>query len=225
MAARSSQLPSLSSRTNAAPAEPVISARIRSPLRWLWAFIGSLAMLAIAGLTGIGWFALGVPVAIGLFLFAPPLGLFRHDEQVIQRAGIALSTTKIDRPLATPGSSPIAGYTLILRNDGLTNAEDFSLRLLVPDTLSPRNGPVKPLGRILRGQMGTHWFIEGAYDATALTFRTRLAPGDDFVCHAGESMQIAELHFSADRDPHGAVLDYQVSGGSAKAALGQVRLS
>lgn len=202
----------------------MISARIRSPLRWLWAFIGSLAMLAIAGLTGIIWFALGVPVAIGLFLFAPPLGTFKHDEQVIQRAGLTLSATEVDRPLSSPGSPPIVGYILILHNDGLTDAEDFSLRLLAPNTLAPRNGPVKPLGRVLRGQMGMHWFIEGAYDATTLTFRTRLASGDDFVCRAGESMQIAELHFSPDRNPHGAVLDYQVSGGSAKAALGQVRL-
>jgi hypothetical protein len=181
-------------------------------------------MLAVAGLTGIAWFALGVPVAIGLFLFAPPLGMFKHDERVVQRAGLALSATEVDRPLSSPGSSPIAGYTLILHNDGLTDAEDFSLRLLVPHTLSPRNGQVKPLGRVLRGQMGMHWFIEGAYDATALTFRTRLAPGDDFVCRAGESMEIAELHFSPERNPHGAILDYQLSGGSVKAALGQVRL-
>lgn len=203
----------------------MISARIRSPLRWLWAFIGSLAMLAIAGLTGVAWFALGVPMAIGLFLLAPPLGLFKHDEHVVQRAGLTLSASEVERPLGSPGSAPIAGYTLILRNDGLTDAEDFSLRLLVPNTLAPRKGPVKPLGRILRGQMGMHWFIEGAYDATALTFRTRIAPGDDFVCRAGQSMEIAELHFSPERNPHGAVLDYQVSGGSAKAALGQVRLS
>lgn len=182
-------------------------------------------MLAIAGLTGIAWFALGVPVAIGLFLFAPPLGVFKHEEQVVRRAGLALSTRKIDRPLGAPGSAPVVGYTLILTNDGAIDAEDFSLRLLVPDALSPRNGPVKPLGRVLRGRMGLHWFIEGAYDATALTFRTRLAPGDDFVCRAGESMEIAELHFSTERDPHGTFLDYQVSGGSAKAALGQVRLS
>ena len=181
-------------------------------------------MLAIAGLTGMAWFALGVPIAIGLFLFAPPLGMFKHDEHVVQRAGLALSATEVDRPLGSPGSSPITGYTLVLHNDGLTDAEDFSLRLLVPNTLAPRNGPVKPLGRVLLGQMGLHWFIEGAYDATALTFRTRLAPGDDFVCRAGESMQLAELHFSPDRNPHGTVLDYQVSGGSAKAALGQVKL-
>ena len=42
----------------------MIAARIRSPLRWLWAFIGSLAMLAIAGLTGYVWFAFLVPVVI-----------------------------------------------------------------------------------------------------------------------------------------------------------------
>ena len=202
----------------------MLAARIRSPLRWLWAFIGSLAMLAIAGLTGIGWFALGVPLAIAVFLLAPPLGPFKHEERVIDRAGLTLAATEIERPLTAPGSAPLVGYTLILRNDGHTDAEDFSLRLLVPDALAPRNGAVKPLGKILRGQMGLHWFIEGAYDATALTFRTRLAPGDDFVCRAGESMEIAELHFSAERQPHGTVLDYQVSGGSAKAALGQVRL-
>lgn len=182
-------------------------------------------MLALAGLTGVPWFAIGAPIAIGVFMFAPPLGLFKHDEQVVKRAGLALSTREIDRPLGSPGSAPVTGFTLILSNDGDTDAEDFSLRVLVPDTLSPRNGAVKPLGKILRGQMGVHWFIEGAYDATALTFRTRIAPGGDVVCHAGQSIEIAELHFSPERHPLGATLDYQVSGGSAKAALGQVELS
>lgn len=181
-------------------------------------------MLALAGLTGSGWFTLGVPVAICIFLFAPPLGLFKHDERVMKRAGLRLSTRVIDRPLGAPGSEPVAGFTLVLANDDDTDAEDFSLRILVPDCLAPRKGTVKPLGKILRGKMGTHWFIEGAYDATALTFRTRIAPGDDVVCHAGEAIDIAELHFSPANNPQGATLDYQVSGGSAKAALGQFRL-
>ena len=202
----------------------MIEARIRSPLRWLWAFIGSLLMLAIAGLTGIIWFAFLVPVVAGLFLLAPPMGIFKHDEQIAPRTGLALTAQVTEGAMNTPGSAPIIRYTLSLRNDGDVDAHDFSVRLLVPDEIAPRNGMVKPLGRIHRGQIGKHWFTESAYDATALTFRTRIAPGDDVVCRAGESIEIAELHFVQELNPHGTVLDYQVSGGSAKPALGQLRL-
>lgn len=202
----------------------MIAARIRSPLRWLWAFIGSLAMLAIAGLTGYVWFAFLVPVVIVLFLIGPPLGVFKHDEKLVPRTGLALEATMVEGATSSPGSAPVVRYTLALRNDGTVDAHDFSVRLLVPDAIAPRNGLVKPLGKIHRGQVGKHWFTESAYDATALTFRTRIAPGDDVVCRAGESIEIAELHFMLELEPHGTVLDYQVSGGSAKPALGQVRL-
>lgn len=202
----------------------MIQARIRSPLRWLWAFIGSLLMLAIAGLTGIIWFAFLVPIVAGLFLLAPPMGTFKHDEQIVPRTGLALTAQVTEGAMNTPGSAPVIRYTLSLRNDGDVDAHDFSVRLLIPEDIAPRNGMVKPLGRIHRGRIGKHWFTESAYDATALTFRTRIAPGDDVVCHAGESIEIAELHFVQELNPHGAILDYQVSGGSAKPALGQLRL-
>lgn len=202
----------------------MIEARIRSPLRWLWAFIGSLAMLAVAGLTGIVWFAFLVPVVAGLFLLAPPMGIFKHDETLPPRTGLSLLAREAEDAGNIPGSAPIARFTLCLHNEGDVDAEDFSVRLLVPDEIAPRNGPVKPLGRVHRGQVGKHWFTESAYDATALTFRTRLAPGDDVICRAGETIEIAELHFVQELNPHGATLDYQVSGGSAKPALGQVRL-
>lgn len=202
----------------------MIAARIRSPLRWLWAVIGSLTMLAVAGLTGYVWIALLAPVAAILFLTAPPLGIFKHDERIVQRTGLALVAAESEGATNLPGGPPLSRFTLTLRNDGNVDAEDFSVRLLVPDTIAPRNGPVKPLGRVLRGKMGVHWFIESAYDATALTFRTRLEPGDDVVCPAGQAIAIAELHFAAEMDAYGTVLEYQVSGGSAKPALGQVRL-
>jgi hypothetical protein len=202
----------------------MIAARIRSPLRWLWAFIGSLSMLALAGLTGIVWIAFLVPVVVALFLVAPPLGIFKHDERIIPRTSLALTATETLDAGNAPGGAPLVRYTLSLRNDGEVDAHDFSVRLLVPDAISPRNGVVKPLGRIHRGKVGKHWFTESAYDATALTFRTRIAPGDDVVCRAGESIDIAELHFVQELNPYGSVLDYQVSGGSAKAALGQLRL-
>jgi len=202
----------------------MIAARIRSPLRWLWAFIGSLSMLALAGLTGIVWIAFLAPVVAVLFLVAPPLGIFKHDERIIPRTDLALTATETLDAGNSPGGAPLVRYTLSLKNHGEVDAHDFSVRLLVPDAISPRNGVVKPLGRIHRGQVGKHWFTESAYDATALTFRTRIAPGDDVVCRAGESIDIAELHFVQELNPHGSVLDYQVSGGSAKAALGQLRL-
>jgi hypothetical protein len=202
----------------------MIEARIRSPLRWLWAFIGSLSMLAIAGLTGIVWFAFLVPIVAGLFLMAPPMGTFKHDETIAPRTDLHLVIDEADEAENVPGSAPIARFTLSLQNRGDVDAEDFSVRLLIPDAIAPRNGPVKPLGRIYRGQVGKHWFTESAYEATALTFRTRLAPGDDVICRAGETIEIAELHFLQELSPHGTVLDYQVSGGSAKPALGAVQL-
>lgn len=202
----------------------MIQARIRSPLRWLWAFIGALAVVAIAGLTGYPWLAVLAPVASILFLTLPPLGIFKHEERIAPRTGLTLQAAEKRGEGGLPGSAPITRFTLTLRNDGDVDAEDFSIRLLVPDSIAPRNGQIQPLGRIYRGKMGVHWFIESAYDATALTFRTRIEPGDDVVCHAGETIDIAELHFSTELNPRGAVLDYQVSGGSAKAALGQVRL-
>lgn len=202
----------------------MIHARIRRPLRWLWAFIGSLIMFALAGLTGVWWVAIGAPFVAVLFLTAPPLGVFKHDETPQPRTGLALLARESEDLSTTESGVAVARYTLSLQNDGDVDAEDFSVRLLIPEALAPRGGPVQPLGRILRGQIGRHWFIETTYDATALTFRTRLAPDDDLVCHAGAAIEIAELHFSPDRNPHGTTLAYQVSGGSAKAALGQVTL-
>ena len=202
----------------------MIGARIRSPLRWLWAFIGSLSMLAIAGLTGIVWIAFLAPFVVALFLAAPPLGVFKHDERIIPRTGLTLTATESLETGNPPGGAPLVRYTLSLRNDGEVDAHDFSVRLLIPDAISPRNGVVKPLGRIHRGQIGKHWFTESAHDATALTFRTRIAPGDDVVCHSDESIEIAELHFVQELSPHGSILDYQVSGGSAKPSLGRLRL-
>jgi hypothetical protein len=202
----------------------MIEARIRSPLRWLWAFIGALSMLAVAGLSGIYWFAFLAPVVAALFLLAPPLGVFKHDERIVPRTGLGLTATLHEDASNAPGSAPIVRYTLALRNDGSVDAHDFSVRLLVPEAIAPRKGQLNPLGKILRGQVGKHWFTESTYDATALTFRTRIAPGDDVVCRAGESIDIAELHFLQELAPHGTTLDYQVSGGSAKPALGQVRL-
>ncbi len=202
----------------------MIQARIRSPLRWLWAFIGSLTMLTVSGATGSPWFTLLIPVVIGLFLLGPPLGIFKHEEVVVPKAGLTLAVRLAEDQTGNPGSAPIARYTLSLVNHDAVDARDFSIRLLVPDAISPRNGMIKPLGRIHRGQVGKHWFTESAYDATALTFRTRIAPGDDVVCHAGETIDIAELHFLLDLEPDGWSLDYQVTGGSVSAALGAVRL-
>lgn len=202
----------------------MIQARIRSPLRWLWAFIGSLAMLVVSGATGNAWFVALIPVVAGLFLLAPPLGIFKHEESVIPKAGLSLAAHMADDQTGIPGGAPVARYTLSLINGSDVDARDFSIRLLVPDDISPRNGMVKPLGRIHRGQVGKHWFIESAYDATALTFRTRIAPGDDVICPAGETIDIAELHLLLELKPHGRTLDYQVSGGSVSAALGTITL-
>lgn len=182
-------------------------------------------MIAVAGLTGQVWIAFLAPVVAAIFLTAPPIGVFKHDERIVERTGLSLVASETEGARNLPGAAPLTRYTLSLRNTGNVDAEDFSVRLLIPDTISPRKGTVKPLGKILRGTVGVHWFTESAYDATALTFRTRLEPGDDVICPAGETIEIAELHFAAEINVRGTVLEYQVSGGSTKAALGQVQLA
>lgn len=181
-------------------------------------------MIAVAGLTGQAWIAFFAPVVSVIFLTAPPMGIFKHDERIVERTGLSLVASPTEGATNRPGAAPLTRYTLSLRNTGNIDAQDFSVRLLIPDAISPRNGAVKPLGKILRGTVGIHWFIESAYDATALTFRTRLEPGDDVVCPAGETIEIAELHFAAELNVRGTVMEYQISGGSTKAALGQVQL-
>lgn len=190
------------------------SSRWKSPLRWLWTVIGSLAVIGAAGLTGVSWFLLLLPVVWALFLLAPPLGVFRHDERRPTRVGLQPELVPVDDPA---GGAQCWWIELVNRSDA--TAGDFSLRLLAPEAVSPRGHPVRPLGRIVTGELGRQWFVESVEGATALTFRA----GEALVCAPGSRTRLAELCLPAGRSA-AAKFAYQISGGTAAAVLGELEL-
>ena len=192
--------------------------RLRSPLRWLSAVMSALAVLAVAGVSGQTWLVAAAPVAAGVLLLAPPLGIYRHDETPEPRTRVTLE--------ATPAAgSPGATYRLTLVNRGATPAVDFRMRLIVPEALSPRGGPIQPLGELLAGQLGRHWFTETVNDGTAIVFRAGHAENPDAVtCPGNGQLDLAELRLLnaglAARTP----LAYQVNGGNVGAVLDELQL-
>ena len=192
--------------------------RWRSPLRWLWTVIGSLAVLGAAGLSGSAWLLLALPVVWAVFLLAPPIGVFRHDESPPARIGLTVELAPVDDSVF--GSQ---GFWIVLVNDSDSEAGGFALRLLVPWTLSPRNHPVKPLGRINGGELGQQWFIESMEGATALTFRPSARTDAAPIFPAHSRIELAELRLPAGRQVSSR-LSYQISGGSAATVLGELML-
>jgi hypothetical protein len=192
--------------------------RLRSPLRWLSAVMSALAVLAVAGVSGQTWLVAVAPVVAALFLLAPPLGIYRHDETPTPRTRLTLEATAL-------ASSPGAAYRLTLLNRGATPAVDFRMRLIVPEALSPRSGPLKPLGELLAGQLGQHWFTETVNNGTTIVFRAGHAGSPDAVtCPAHGQLDLAELRVLnaglAARTP----LAYQINGGNVGAVLGELQL-
>jgi hypothetical protein len=195
--------------------------RLRSPLRWLSAVMSGLMLLAIGSITAFPWLFLLVPVIAGLFLLAPPLGIYKHDETPVQHTGVRLEAYEV----TSSHSLTDMRFRLVLVNPGAVPAEDFRLRLLLPHTLVPPDVRTRPLAGIRVGTFGTHWFIDTMVDATAITFRT--APrgaGDALVCPAGSRQELADLVLPAQRRPFAITLDYQVSGGTVKPSLDRLHL-
>jgi hypothetical protein len=192
--------------------------RLRSPLRWLSAVMSALAVLAVAGVSGQTWLVAAAPIVAALFLLAPPLGIFRHDETPAPRTQLTLEASAI------PGS-PGATYRLTLVNRGATAAVDFRMRLIVPEALSPRSGPLKPLGALLAGQLGRHWFTETVNAGTTVVFRAG-QPGavDALSCPAHGQLDLAELRVLNAGPATQTPLAYQINGGNVGAVLAELKL-
>jgi hypothetical protein len=196
--------------------------RIRSPLRWLSAVMTSLLIIVIAGGADFPWLLLAIPVAVGLFLFAPAIWVYQHDETPIKRTGMTLEAYPV---AANPGSVGTARFRLVLSNHGEVPAHDVRVRLLIPTSIIPADSRTRPIGNLLVGELGRNWFVDTAYDATAITLRTA-RPGDpeEIVCPANSSMELADLLLPMQGAPYDIQFDYQISGGSAKATLGELRI-
>jgi hypothetical protein len=197
--------------------------RLRSPLRWLSAVMSALLVTAFAGVLS-PWLLLAVPVVGAVFLLAPPLGIYRHDETPPDRPGVRLEGYAVDGGGATPVNA--VRFRLVLVNPGTADAEDFRVRLLVPHSLVPPGARVGPLGKLLVGELGTNWFVDSAGDATAITLRSARRDSQPRIsCPAGSRTELAELILPALDRQAAFVLDYQVSGGSVQATLGRLRLA
>lgn len=189
--------------------------RLRSPLRWLSAVMGSLLLFGLAGILGQTWMIAGIPVLAGLFLLAPPLGVYRHDETPAARTDLALA--------ASPEPDLPGTFVLAVVNDGDVAASDFRIRLLIPHDIVPAGHQDRLLARVLAGEPGRNWFVNSSGSATAITFRAAMKgerPG--IVCPARGRLELAELRLPPQGAPYDLVLDYQVSGGSATPTLGEL---
>lgn len=191
--------------------------RLRSPLRWLSAVMGGMLVFGLAGILGQTWLIAGVPVLVGLFLLAPPLWVYRHDEVSVARARLTLDAAA---DAQRPGT-----FLIGVVNDGDVAAADFRIRLLVPNDVVPADKKDRLLGPVLIGQLGRNWFVDSAGPATAMTFRAAMKgerPG--IVCPPHGRLDLTELCLPPQGAPYNVALDYQISGGSAAPALGQLRL-
>jgi hypothetical protein len=194
--------------------------RLRRPLRWLWAGVSTLFILVFAGIAGATWLIALIPFVAAALLFAPAVGVFRTDETPVLKSGVWLEASEV------PASAPTSRhFRLALVNDGDVAAEDFRIRLLIPSGILPVEANTRPLGKLLVGEFGQNWFIDSAYGATAITLRT--APRgatEEIACPAHSRQELADLVLPVQTLGSDAALDYQVNGGTVKAALGRVRL-
>jgi hypothetical protein len=197
----------------------MLGARLRSPLRWLWTVFGSLSVLAAAGLTGIAWFLVALPVIWGLFLLAPPVGVFRHDEPSAKKTRIVLETRRVRDPAQSTVVVEIAA-----KNVGETDATGYRLRLLIPHEYAPPDHPIQLIRAIHVGKLGREWYTESVEGAQALAFRANLAPGATATCPAQACLPLIQLQFPAGRIGSESVLAYQVNGGNVVNTLDSVPL-
>lgn len=191
--------------------------RLRSPLRWLSAVMSGLLVFGLAGILGQTWLIAAVPVVAGLFLLAPPLWIYRHDEAPVERASLTLdAVADPDRP---------GVFRLVVRNGSDVAASDFRIRLIVPHDVVPDDRRERLLGAMCAGEPGRNWFVDSAGTNTAITFRSALKgerPG--IVCPGPGRLELAELRLPSQGAPYDLRLDYQISGGTVAPTLDELPL-
>lgn len=174
--------------------------------------MGGMFLFGMAGVLDQPWLIVGVPLVIAIFVLAPPIWVYSHDEAVIERAVLSI--------VAEPDSDRPGTFVLSAVNATSIPATDFRLRILVPHQIVPARRQSRLLGNVLSGELGRNWFVDAATDATAITFRAAQKgerPG--IVCPAGGRLPLAELCLPPQGAPWNITLDYQVSGGSTAPAL------
>ncbi|HUG14935.1 MAG TPA: hypothetical protein VMM78_07920 [Thermomicrobiales bacterium] len=202
----------------------MIGDRLRSPLRWLSAVMGSLMTLALAGIVEVPALVLAIPLIACLFMLAPPLGVFRHAEAPVAHASLRLEAREVDE--TQPTHLTQTRFRLAVVNDSPAGAADFRIRLLIPHGIAPPDARVRPLGSLHVGAFGVHWNMDSLLDVTAITFRSAPRDSEDTItCPAGSRLELADLILPSQARPFDLVLDYQVSGGNVKAVLAGVRVS
>jgi hypothetical protein len=179
--------------------------------------MSALMVVALAAIAG-PWLIVLAPVVAGLFLLAPPIGIYRHDETPVPRTGVRIEAVPLD-----DDSANTLRFRLVLINPGDVSASDFRFRLLVPQTLVPASASSRLLNPIHAGAIGQNWFIDSTYDAIAITFRS--GKTKDIHCPPGGHLDLADLNLPGQAHPLDVTLDYQISGGNAAPTLDRLHLS
>lgn len=177
--------------------------------------MSALMIVALAAIAG-PWLIVLVPIVAGLFLLAPPIWIYKHDETPVPRTDVTLEGVAIE-----PGSSGSRRFLLVLVNSGDVPADDFRIRLLVPQSLVPATMSSRLLGTLHTGTTGRNWFVDSTYDAIAITFRA--GASDQIVCPPHHRLELADLNLP-EQSPQVVDLEYQISGGSASPRLGRLHL-
>jgi hypothetical protein len=184
-----------------------------------------MSALLIFGLAAIfgPWLIALAPVVAGLFLLAPPIGVYQHDETPVPRVTLRLVVS--DTTSASDRRANERRYLLTLLNDGPALAVDFRVRIVIPHLLVPPHAASRLLGALHAGSLGRNWAIESAVGATSVTFRAgRPADAGVILLHPGDSLDLADLILPIQVLAEAVELEYQVSGGSSRPILARVGL-
>lgn len=190
--------------------------RLHSPLRWLCATMSAMFLFAMVGVLDSLWLLPLVPLALGLFLLAPPLGPYHHAENAPARTSVSVALERSHASDVPNGDT----WTLRLLNTGKADARHFRLRMTIPTEMLPSAAVSRLLQRAHVGQSGTHWFVETGWEHTVLTFRAGAPERADAISIAPNStLDLADLLLPVGVSGE---IGYQINGGSVKTALGGI---